>query len=258
MLSQGGSQVGDGDNVALIVPFFQDIPTGDWSEFYENCTWWSQFWEDTHTPNGNWPSGVQIHGGRMYLEDKLCVPIGLQEAWIREYHAAHGHVGPDRLWHHVEPHAVFADHKKAQEFFWVVHHQCEVCQAVQRPYRLSGPMESTPVPERIMYHMAMDLFHMPKVVEGPEIFDTMVVCVDRHSGWLIVVPCLEKGLTGRKLAQTMVKEWRKCGIPAKLTSDQGSHFTSEWWKTMCAELGIRHAYSQAYHHQANGRAEVAV
>ena len=32
---------------------------------------------------------------------------------------------------------------------------------------------------------------------------------------------------------------------------------SEWWKNMCAELGIRHAYAQAYHHQANGRAEVA-
>ena len=55
----------------------------------------------------------------------------------------------------------------------------------------------------------------------------------------------------------MVKEWRIFGIPSILTSDQGSHFAGEWWKGMCAELGIRHAYSQAYHHRANGRVEMA-
>ena len=42
-----------------------------------------------------------------------------------------------------------------------------------------------------------------------------------------------------------------------MTSDQGPQFISQWWKTTCARLGIRQAYSQAYHHQANGRAEVA-
>jgi transposase InsO family protein len=55
----------------------------------------------------------------------------------------------------------------------------------------------------------------------------------------------------------MMKEWRKFGIPSIVTTDQGSHFVSEWWKSMCAELGIRHAYAQGYHHQSNGRAEVA-
>ena len=31
----------------------------------------------------------------------------------------------------------------------------------------------------------------------------------------------------------------------------------QWWRTICARLGIRQAWSQAYRPQANGRAEVA-
>ena len=60
------------------------------------------------------------------------------------------------------------------------------------------------------------------------------------------------------MAQAMLRFlWRPFGIPRVITSDQGSHFVNAWWQTMCAKLGIRHAVSQAYHHQANGRAEMA-
>jgi len=52
-------------------------------------------------------------------------------------------------------------------------------------------------------------------------------------------------------------QWRPFGIPSVMTTDQGSHFASAWWQSMCARLGMRHAFSQAYHHQANGRAERA-
>jgi hypothetical protein len=108
-----------------------------------------------------------------------------------------------------------------------------------------------------MLHVSLDLFRMSPVKEGENTYDTMAVCVDRHSGWVIAVPCQNRGLTGKKVALAMLKEWRIFGIPSILTSDQGSHFVGEWWKNMCAALGIRHAYSQAYHHRANGRAEMA-
>ncbi len=41
-----------------------------------------------------------------------------------------------------------------------------------------------------------------------------------------------------------------------MTSDQGPLFAGQWFKTMCARLGIREAFFQAYLPQANGRAEV--
>ena len=51
--------------------------------------------------------------------------------------------------------------------------------------------------------------------------------------------------------------WRPFCAPSVITSDQGSQFVGSWWQTMCGALGIRCAYSQAYHHRANGRAERA-
>ena len=120
------------------------------------------------------------------------------------------------------------------------------------------PIESTPIPPAPMTSVAIDLFKMPHVrYEGGE-YNMMAVCVDRHSGWLVAVPCLEKGLTGAKLAKLMVRYfWRPFGIPAIISSDQGSHFISAWWQNLCSLLGVRQAFSQAYHHQANGRVERA-
>ncbi len=104
----------------------------------------------------------------------------------------------------------------------------------------------------------MDLFHLPSVKWEGETLDTLIVCVDRHSGWIVAIPSLNKRLTGEKVAKAMVKnQWRPFGVPSLILSDQGSQFVGSWWKTLCALLGIRHAVSQAYHHRANGRAERA-
>ena len=85
-----------------------------------------------------------------------------------------------------------------------------------------------------------------------------MVCVDRHTGWILARPCQKLGLTAEKAAHLLLDNgWETFGVPAVITSDQGPQFVGQWWKTMCARLGIRVAYSQAYRAQANGRAEVA-
>ena len=82
--------------------------------------------------------------------------------------------------------------------------------------------------------------------------------MDRHSGWIVAVKAQQKGLTGAKVAQKMLKhQWQIFGLPNVITSDQGSHFVSSWFQTLASGLGVRQAFSQAYHHQANGRAEMA-
>ena len=143
-----------------------------------------------------------------------------------------GHVGADRLWYHMEPKFEFPFEDVAKAYTQVVGQQCETCQAAQRSHRLAGPQEPIPVPPRPMVHVAIDIFAMPEVMDeiSKEKFDRLVVCVDRHSGWIIAVPCLDKGLTGRSVALKMLNEWRIFGVPSIITSDQGSHFTSVWWK----------------------------
>ena len=97
-----------------------------------------------------------------------------------------------------------------------------------------------------MASVAIDLFFMPPVLWEGKNYDMMAVCVDRLSGWIVAVPVLNKGLTGAKVAKEMLRhQWRPFGIPSQISSDRGSHFASEWWKTMYASLGIRQTYSQA-------------
>ena len=86
----------------------------------------------------------------------------------------------------------------------------------------------------------------------------MAVCVDRRSGWIVAGTNLNQGFIAAMVAKAMLlNAWRTFGIPSVISSDRGPHFVSAWWKTLCAHMGIRQAFSQAYHHQANGRAEVA-
>ena len=71
-------------------------------------------------------------------------------------------------------------------------------------------------------------------------------------------PTQKEGLTAQKCAHLVLdRGWTQFGIPSVATSDQGPQFAGAWWRTMCARLGVRTAYSQAHRPQANGRAEVA-
>ena len=99
---------------------------------------------------------------------------------------------------------------------------------------------------------------MPKVDYEGQYYDSYLLWVDRHSGWMVARPTQYDGLTGEKAAKLLVDgSWGEMGIPSTITSDLGAHFISGWWKTMCNRLGIPQAYSQAYRSQTNGRAEVA-
>ena len=237
---------------------YQEVQTCDWGERYLRCPKWQVRYSETQDADCDWPKGYQIFGGRMYLKGKLCIPLSLQEPWIRESHVFAGHVGSQRLWDHLQKQYEWSDGDKAKRFAQRVTQQCETCQACQRPNTLQGPMESVPVPSKIMESVALDVFYMPKTMVDGNQFDVMVVCVDRHSGWLVAIPSRIEGLTAAKVAKAMLQhQWRPFGIPSVITTDQGSQFANTWWQTMCATLGIRHAFSQAYHHRANGRAEMA-
>ena len=108
-----------------------------------------------------------------------------------------------------------------------------------------------------MSSVSIDIFNITPVEWQGKSYDSLLVCVDRLSGWIIARPCSKLGLTAEEAAQLLLVGWETFGIPATITSDQGPQFVGQWWKTMCARLGIRVAYSQAYRPQANGRAEIA-
>ena len=109
-----------------------------------------------------------------------------------------------------------------------------------------------------MTSVALDVFALPSVKWNGEEYGSLFVCIDRLSGWIIARPCRKLGFTAEKAAHMIMDNgWDVFGIPSIITSDQESQFVGQWWKTMCARLGVKQAYSQAYWAQANGKAESA-
>ena len=238
-----------------------DAPPGsardrDWSEWYKNCPKWGDTWNSLDIPE-HWPPEFKVIDNRLFLNNKECVPTALQHEVIRLGHEVKGHHGFERTWELLSRQYEWADARVAQECTRTINRECHTCQANDRPRNKYGPIAYTPIPPAIMEHVALDIFNMPEVrIEGKR-YDCMVVCVCRHSGWIVAVPELLSGLRGDLVAKAMVKNWTVLGIPSKVTSDRGPQFNNAWWKTMCAQFGITQIYSQPYHHQANGRAERA-
>jgi hypothetical protein len=238
--------------------FPENIWEQNWSDFYSSCPTWKKLWQDTHSSDIVWLVNVKVFSERMFFEGRLCIPTQLQEKIILEHHIFLAHIGGQKFWKYLSKQFIFAQPSEAKKYAMAATKHCPTCEACIRPQSLRTPISFSIVPPHLMHSVALDRFHMPVgKVEG-QIFDIIAVCVDRLSGWVVAVPGQNKGLTGAKVAKAMLKnQWRPFGIPSIISTDQGSHFTGEWWKTMCAVLGIRQAYSQAYHHQANGRAEMA-
>ena len=58
----------------------------------------------------------------------------------------------------------------------------ESWQACQRPLSLKSPIESNPIPPAVLCSVCIDLFKLLLVGQDGQILDTLIVCVDRHSG----------------------------------------------------------------------------
>jgi len=194
----------------------------------------------------------------MYRDGILLVPTDRVGMVIRQWHADCVHPGRSRLWVQLLRYFAFPDLKQARIICDKVKSQCETCQVTEGsvgPYK--AHLSPHPIPPEPMACVAIDLLSLSEVTYEGRKYDTVVCCVDRHSGWIMAIPVLYKGLTSEKVAKIMLEKWVIFGIPREITSDRGSHFIGGWWRTICAILGIRTAYAQAYHHQANGRVENA-
>jgi transposase InsO family protein len=228
----------------------------DWDTHYAQCPRWSKTWLATQNDE-DWPENIRIHNDRMFWQERRCLPMALPILWVREMHESKGHVGGERIWEQLRTQIAWADTTVAREFTHKVASQCETCQACRRPHSLKAPVVYTPIPKRVMASVAIDILQLPKATYQAQTYDAVVVCVDRHSGWIVAVPAQHKRLTGPKVAKKMLEsQWHLFGVPHTITSDRGSHFTSAWFNTLAAGLGIRQVYSQVYQHQSGGRAEV--
>ena len=234
----------------------------DWADDYANSPEWGTIWHSLWEPDSDWPEGYRIYSGRLYFGETLVVPEDLLYSVIRDYHFQKGHLGVDSLVKAIQKNFLYAPLPPGttlRSLCSSVKRECYVCQVCEPPnWSTRGRYESTPIPEHPFISVCVDIFSLPTVVWQGTTYDQVILCVDRHSGWMIARPCQKLGLTAEKCAHLLLEGgWGVFGAPSVVTSDQGSQFSGKWFQTMCSRLGIRQSFSQAHRPQANGRAEAA-
>ena len=83
----------------------------------------------------------------------------------------------------------FGDVQGARDYLLRVQGECEVrqvCDPAKGPYRCH--MEPWPIPPFLMDSVSVDHFAMPEVTHEGVPYDSMQICVDRLSGWIVAVP----------------------------------------------------------------------
>jgi hypothetical protein len=65
-----------------------------------------------------------------------------------------------------------------------------------------------------------------------------------------------RDIAATSCADALIAGWiSRYGVPAQLTSDRGTQFTSAIWDALCQQLGIQHQPTTAFHPQANDMVE---
>ena len=101
-------------------------------------------------------------------------------------------------------------------------------------------------------HVAIDILGpLPRTRAG---YIYILVITDRYSKMTAVHPL--RNITALTCAKAFCEEWVfKYGQPALLLSDRGTQFVSQFFNHVCSILGIRQAFTSAYHPQTNGQVE---
>jgi len=235
-----------------------------WAEWYASCPTYGPIWQAVLT-GMVWPPGFELvtvcnqeWKRRLIQDGKLCVPRAMLPYIVREHHESTYHIGQEHLLKEMRRFYRWGVTESVLK--WLVNRMvstCQICQAHKQPVKdYSVQMRSTLVPTSIGDHVFLDNFHMPEVKWEGVKYDCFVLAVDGFSGYTVIMPATRNGLSGAKVAKHMITRWCDLfGVPSNVTTDQGPQFLGAWWRTLCSMLGIRRAYSHAYRHQGNGKAE---
>ncbi|SPC61665.1 uncharacterized protein UHOD_11627 [Ustilago sp. UG-2017b] len=216
-------------------------------------SWTSALLEQAHL--GSPPLGFAINSMNLLTyRDSVCVPDvdNLRLLIFQDQHNSPsvGHPGRRKTLSLVR-----------RSFFWpgmskFVHtfvDSCETCRHIKavrhKPY---GHLKSLPVPPHPWSSISMDLIEQ---LPPSSDFTAILVVVDRLTKMATFVPTTNT-LDAPELAKLFLRHvYSKHGLPTSIVSDRGSEFTSHFWRSLSALLGIETHFSSAYHPQSDGQTE---
>ena len=119
----------------------------NWSEDYEASPTYKDIWRTTRDSGGEWPEGCKVLHGKLFRDERLCVPESRVWGVCAEYHEAEGHMSTARLTTGLELRFEFPPGFQVAEKLDRVRRNCLVCQASQAPkWSSKQPLALTPIP----------------------------------------------------------------------------------------------------------------
>ena len=92
--------------------------------------------------------------------------------------------------------------------------------------------------------------------QAPRGYRYLYVAIDKFTKWAEVeAVCTIPAGSAVKFIKGIVSRF---GVPNRIITDNGSQFTSNLFKTYCANLGTQICYASVAHPRSNGQAERAI
>lgn len=129
--------------------------------------------------------------------------------------------------------------------------QCHECQTSKIQKHTRAPLETFRVPDKRFSHINIDIVGPLPQSCGQRYLLTII---DRNTRWPEAIPMSDT--TTVACVNALIGGWiSRFGVPADMSSDRGSQFTSAIWTDIAKRLGVRLHRTTAFHPQANGMIE---
>ncbi|KAH7562953.1 reverse transcriptase [Bipolaris maydis] len=194
----------------------------------------------------------------MVSKDRTYIPPHMRPDLIKELHESpeYGHAGIEEMVRRLSK--VFAIPRmrtKVQEILG----NCLACHQNKpkrhKPYGLLQPLQP---PSRPWTSVTMDfIVKLPRSLEpgSARFCDTILVIVDRLTKAAKFVPT-EETITAEECAYEVQKALvSEHGIPEEFITDRDKLFTSLYWTTFLAKLGVKKKLSTSFHPETDGQTE---
>ena len=128
---------------------------------------------------------------------------------------------------------------------------CISCQKSKISTHVHSTVSPIPVPTWRFSYVHMDLVGPLPSSHG---FIYLFTMIDRTTRWSEAVPL--SCIIAESCAHAFISTWiSRFGVPAVLTSDRGSQFTSSIWTGVCFMVGISASTTTSFNPQSNGMVE---
>lgn len=128
---------------------------------------------------------------------------------------------------------------------------CIACQKSKVSRHVRAPLAEFIVPTQRFTHINIDLVGPLPSSQG---MSYCLTCIDRYTRWPEAFPLPD--MRTETVAAALYSGWiSRFGVPAHITTDRGTQFRSELFRTLTRKFGIHLSHTNAYHPQANGLIE---